>query len=81
MVNVEEIRVYLNGILPGLGMNKQRELSRLIYEISKRDRHALSAILPAEKNLTFERAKKYCFKNAIPLVFPLLRKMHFICRS
>ena len=54
MVNVEEIRVYLNGILPGLGMNKQRELSRLIYEISKRDRHALSAILPAEKNLTFE---------------------------
>ena len=77
MVNVEEIRVYLNGILPGLGMNKQRELSRLIYEISKRDRHALSAILPAEKNLTFERAKKILLQKRYPFSFSAAPKNAF----
>ena len=66
MVKVEEITLYLSTVLPDLGINKQRELGRLMYEIAKRDGLALSDILPAEKNLTFERAKKLLLQKRYP---------------
>ena len=72
-----EIENYITGLLPKLGVNKQRELVRLIYEIAKRDKQPLSLILPAEKNLTFERAKKILLQKRYPLNFKTARKDQF----
>ena len=80
MVKVEEITLYLSTVLPDLGINKQRELGRLMYEIAKRDGLALSDILPAEKNLTFERAKKLLLQKRYPFssdFYPMfIREIH-----
>ena len=77
MAKVEEIANYLETVLPELGINKQRELSRLVYEINKRDGLPLSDILPAEKNLTFERAKKILLKKRYPFSFDSAPKNAF----
>ena len=36
-MQLSEIETYLSGLLPKLGVNKERELVRLVYEIAKRD--------------------------------------------
>ncbi len=50
---------------------------RLLYEIAKRDRIAPSQILPAEPNLTFERAKKILLQKRYPVNFKTARKDQF----
>ena len=76
-MQLNAIETYLGQLLPGLGVNKQRELVRLIYEIAKRDGSELSAILPAEKNLNFERAKKILLQKRYPVNFKIARKDQF----
>lgn len=72
-----EIENYIIGLLPKLGVNKQRELIRLVYEIAKRDKEPMTVILSAEKNLTFERAKKILLQKRYPLNFKTARKDQF----
>ncbi len=72
-----QIENYILSLLPKLGVNKQRELVRLVYEIAKRDALPLPAILPAEKNLTFERAKKILLQKRYPVNFKTARKDQF----
>ncbi len=77
MVNMENLNVYLDGVLPALGLNKKRELLRLLYEIAKRDGTPAEQILPAEKNLNFERAKKILLQKRYPLSFSSAPKNAF----
>ena len=77
MVSVGEIETYLGQILPGLGINKQRELVRLVYEIAKREHLPAAEILPAELHLTFERAKKILLKKRYPRAFSTAPKSAF----
>ena len=77
MTNVQEITAYLDTILPALGVNKKRELVRLLYEIAKRDAAAPAVILPAEKNLTFERAKNKLLRLRYPNSFSSAAKSAF----
>ena len=77
MVSTAEIENYLSVVLPGLGVNKQRELTRLIYEIAKRDKKTPPEILPAEKNLNFERAKKILLQKRYPRAFAIAPKNAF----
>lgn len=77
MASIEEISAYLDALLPALGVNKKRELLRLMYEINKRDKTAPAAILPAEKNLNFERAKKILLQKRYPLSFASAPKSAF----
>lgn len=72
-----EIETYLAGLLPKLGVNKQRELVRLVYEISKRDNKPAAEILPPEKNLNFEHAKKILLEKRYPITFRTARKDQF----
>ena len=72
-----EIETYLAGLLPKLGVNKQRELVRLVYEIAKRDQKTCAEILPPEKNLNFERAKKILLQRRYPVTFKTARKDQF----
>lgn len=69
MVEVSDLAVYLDGLLPSLGVNKKRELLRLLYEVCKRDGAAAPEVLPAQKNLNFERAKKILLQKRYPLSF------------
>jgi len=77
MVQVSEIENYIQNLLPVLGVNKQRELVRLLYEIAKRDGKILPEILPAEKNLTFERAKKILLQKRYQRAFATAPKNAF----
>ncbi len=72
-----EIETYLAPLLPKLGVNKQRELVRLMYEIAKRDHQTAAEILPPEKNLNFERAKKILLQKRYPVNFKTARKDQF----
>ena len=76
-MQLNEIETYLAVLLPKLGINKQRELVRLLYEIAKRDKISLAQILPAQKNLTFERAKKVLLAKRYPVNFNTARKDQF----
>lgn len=68
-MDVEKISQYITSLLPALGLNKKRELLRLLYEICKRDGAEPAAVLPAEKNLNFERAKKILLQKRYPFSF------------
>ena len=76
-MQLSEIETYLAGLLPKLGVNKQRELVRLVYEIAKRDKISAAEILPPEKNLNFERAKKILLQKRYPANFKTVRKDQF----
>ncbi len=66
---IKQLTDYLTSILPALGVNKQRELLRLLYEICKRDGLTPQQVLPAEKNITFERAKNQLLKKRYPTAY------------
>lgn len=74
---MREIENYLLGLMPKLGANKRRELVRLVYEIQKRDGLALTEILPSEKNLSFEVAKKKLLQKRYPVNFNTTPKDRF----
>lgn len=72
-----EIENYLLGLLPGLGINKMRELSRLLYEIAKRDALPLTQILPQEEKWNFEKAKTHLLKKRYPVNFKTAARNRF----
>lgn len=69
MVDTEQIQAYLAQTLPGLGVNKQRELLRLVYEVCKRDGATPQQALPAQKGLRFEQAKKILLQKRYPSAY------------
>lgn len=77
MQDLAEIENYLQQVLPGLGVNKQRELLRLLYELAKRDGLSARQLLPEEKNLTFERVKKFLLQKRYPNTFGKVPKSAF----
>ena len=74
---LNEVETYLSGLLPRVGVNKRRELVRLLYEICKRDNLPLAEILPAQKNLNFETAKNRLLRLRYPVNFKTARKDQF----
>ncbi len=56
-------------LLPEAGINKKREISRLIFEICKRDELEPKQILSGEKIKNFEQAKKSLLALRYPLSF------------
>ena len=76
-MTVQAAEEYVLGVLPKLGVNKRRELVRLVYEIAKRDGVPFSEILPAQKNLNFESAKKQLLARRYPVNFKTAAKDRF----
>ena len=56
---LKEIENYIQEIFPQLGLNKSRELMRLVFEISKKTGKTPQDILPRDKAKNFEQTKKY----------------------
>lgn len=63
--------------MPGLGINKMRELSRLLYEISKRDGVLFANILPPGEKWNFEKAKNYLLKKRYPVNYKTASRNRF----
>ena len=73
-MNIEN---YLLSKFPQLGPNKLRELTRLVYEIQKRDGLSLDEIVPQGKNLLFEQVKNELLKKRYPRSFKSADKKSF----
>ena len=56
---LSEIENYIKDIFPQLGLNKSRELVRLVFEISKKTKKTPQEILLKENAKNFEQVKKY----------------------
>ncbi len=72
-----ELEQYVCSLLPRVGINKLRELTRLVYEICKRERVAASQVLQPSENLTFESAKKALLQRRYPINFKTASKNQF----
>jgi spore photoproduct lyase len=53
-------------LMPLLGVNKKREIARLIFEIAKRDNLTPAAVLPQEQTKNFEQAKNFLLAKRYP---------------
>jgi spore photoproduct lyase len=74
---VHQVEQYVQQVLPSLGVNKLREISRLLFEICKRENTMPEEVLPFEKNLTFESAKKQLLRRRYPVNFKTAAKNRF----
>ena len=76
-MNVVELETYVKNVLPSVGVNKLRELTRLVYEICKRENVSPQTVLVGAKNLTFESAKKQLLRRRYPINFKTASKNQF----
>lgn len=76
-MNVTELEMYVKNVLPSVGVNKLRELTRLVYEICKREHVLPQEVLVSSKNLTFESAKKQLLCRRYPINFKTACKNQF----
>ena len=74
-MNVADIENHVKSLLPQVGVNKLRELVRLVYEIAKREHLPAQEILPSAK--TFESAKQQLLKRRYPYNFKSAAKNQF----
>lgn len=65
----EKAQSFTADAMPKLGLNKQREILRLIFEIAKRDNIEPQAVLPLKFTNNFEQAKNYLLKKRYPKTY------------
>lgn len=68
MINIQSIKNYVEMEFPRLGVNKEREVSRLLFEISKRDNCHFSEIISGYdgNREQFDSLKAYLLKKRFP---------------
>lgn len=76
-MNNSELENYVKTVLPQVGVNKLRELVRLVYEIAKREKIAPQAVLTPSKNQNFESVKTALLKRRYPVNFKASAKNQF----
>ena len=76
-MNETELENYVREVLPKIGVNKLRELTRLVYEICKRENAAPQTILASMKDLPFEAVKNNLLKRRYPVNFKTAFKNQF----
>lgn len=78
MLNLQEAaRAAAQKLLPKAGLNKQREVSRLIFEICKRDDISPADISARINAKNFEQAKKELLALRYPLSFKTAKRENF----
>ena len=76
-MNNSELENYVKTVLPQVGVNKLRELVRLVYEIAKREKIAPQEVLTPAKNQNFERVKNTLLQRRYPVNFKTSAKNQF----
>jgi len=56
----------VRGLFPALGVNKNREVSRLLFEIAKRERLTPESVLAGTEKYPFEQLKKFLIRRRYP---------------
>ena len=73
---LKKIDSYLAEHFPRLGINKKREIKRLLFEIAKRDNLKIEAIVD-KKIISFEQLKTLLLKKRYPLTSKTHKKDSF----
>jgi len=73
---IKNIDKYLEDNFPCLGINKKREIKRLLFEIIKRDNLPIETILD-KKTSSFEQIKKLLLKKRYPSTYKTHKKDSF----
>ncbi len=76
-MQINELENFVKTVLPKVGVNKLRELVRLVYEIAKRENVPPQAIIAPSKNQTFESVKNALLKRRYPVNFKTANKNQF----
>ena len=76
-MQINELENFVKTVLPKVGVNKLRELTRLVYEIAKRENLPPQQILIPSKNDTFESVKTALLKRRYPVNFKTANKKQF----
>ena len=76
-MQINELENFVKTVLPKVGVNKLRELVRLVYEISKRENVPPQQILIPSKNDTFESVKTALLKRRYPVNFKTADRNQF----
>ena len=76
-MQINELENFVKTVLPKVGINKLRELTRLVYEIAKRENLPPQQILTPSKNDTFESVKTALLKRRYPVNFKTANKNQF----
>lgn len=76
-MEINELENFVKTVLPKVGVNKLRELVRLVYEIAKREKIAPQEVLVSSKNDTFESVKTALLKRRYPVNFKTANKNRF----
>ncbi len=76
-MEINELETFVKTVLPKVGVNKLRELTRLVYEIAKRENLPPQQILIPSKNDTFESVKTALLKRRYPVNFKTANKKQF----
>jgi len=64
---LNRVRILVREHFPHFGVNKNREIVRLLYEISKREGLPPEGLIPSDSFLSFNLLKKYLLKRRFPL--------------
>lgn len=76
-MNIKSLEIYVQKIVPHAGPNKLRELTRLVYEICKREKVTPQEVLPEHEKLNFESAKTNLLRRRYPVNFKTASKNQF----
>lgn len=76
-MEINALENLVKSVLPQVGVNKLRELVRLVYEIAKRENLPPQQVLVPAKNQTFESVKAALLKRRYPVNFKTARKSQF----
>jgi len=76
-MQISELEKQIQHVLPAVGVNKLRELTRLLYEICKRENVPPTAVLAPFTKPTFESVKKELLRRRYPVNFKTAAKNQF----
>lgn len=76
-MDIHTLEKTVQAVLPYIGVNKLRELTRLVYEICKREHVAPQDVLTPGKKANFEQIKKQLLQRRYPVNFATARKDRF----
>ncbi len=79
MVNVEEIKHYVNKIFSDFGVNRKQEIIRLLFEISKKENKKIDDIIKDApiQDRQFLPLKQYLMKRRFPNLIAQEKKVNF----
>lgn len=78
--NIPLITSNIQKKFPFFGVNKTRELTRLVFEISKRDNISSTEVVNSIQEKSYEKVKEFLLKKDILKLIQYQKKKVFICR-